>query len=118
MAAEPIEITEPPQHAAVNEEGAEEGHTCGCAHDDAEIVLDVRTIPHAVRHGVVFGALEALVPGDGLILAPTGAVSMNRASLLAQLEGREPGAFDREYLSREATEVSIRLTRRPVPAQD
>ncbi|MDF2808720.1 MAG: hypothetical protein K0S43_3666, partial [Cellulosimicrobium sp.] len=68
MAAEPIEITEPPQHEAVHGEGPEEGHTCGCAHDDAEVVLDVRTIPHAVRHGVVFGALEALAPGDGLVL--------------------------------------------------
>ena len=49
MAAEPIEITEPPQHAAVNEEGpgegAEKGHTCGCAHDDAEIVY------HALQRG-------------------------------------------------------------------
>ncbi|MFJ4232498.1 DUF2249 domain-containing protein [Cellulosimicrobium cellulans] len=113
MAAEPIEITEPPQHEAVHGEGPEEGHTCGCAHDDAEIVLDVRTIPHAVRHGVVFGALEELAPGDGLVLV----APHDPLPLLAQLEGREPGAFDREYLSREATEVSIRLTRRPVPAQ-
>lgn len=113
MAAEPIEITEPPQHAAVHGEGPEEGHTCGCAHDDAEVVLDVRTIPHAVRHGVVFGALEALAPGDGLVLV----APHDPLPLLAQLEGREPGAFDREYVSREATEVSIRLTRRPVPAQ-
>jgi len=87
---------------------------CGCGgHDEAAPVLDVRTIPHAVRHGVVFGALEALTPGDGLVLV----APHDPLPLLAQLEGREPGAFDREYLSREAAEVSIRLTRRPVPAQ-
>lgn len=113
MAAEPIEITEPPQHEAVHGEGPEEGHTCGCAHDDAEVVLDVRTVPHAVRHGVVFGALEALAPGDGLVLV----APHDPLPLLAQLESREPGAFDREYVSRAATEVSIRLTRRPVPSQ-
>ncbi len=109
MGAEPIEITEPPQHEAAHDDG----HTCGCAHDDTEIVLDVRTVPHAVRHGVVFGALDALAPGEGLVLV----APHDPLPLLAQLEGRAPGAFEREYVSRAATEVSIRLTRRVVAAE-
>ncbi|WP_146071223.1 DUF2249 domain-containing protein [Cryobacterium sp. Y57] len=27
------------------------------------IVLDARTIPHAIRHADVFGAIDAVVPG-------------------------------------------------------
>ena len=35
---------------------------CGCAHDDSDPVLDARTIPHAVRHAAIFGALDSIAP--------------------------------------------------------
>jgi len=43
---------------------------CACQHDESEVVLDVRTIPHAVRRAAVrdaFGALtvEFLVEEPG-----------------------------------------------------
>ena len=36
---------------------------CCCAHDDSDPVLDARTIPHAVRHAAIFGALDSIAPG-------------------------------------------------------
>jgi hypothetical protein len=57
MTAEPIEL-----HADRPHQGASAG--CHCGHEDsAEIVLDTRDIPHAVRHGAIFGALGAIAPG-------------------------------------------------------
>ncbi|NKY40496.1 DUF2249 domain-containing protein [Cellulomonas septica] len=81
MAAENVEIltTAPVAEPA--------GHTCGCGgHDDADPVLDVRTIPHAIRHATVFGAFEAIAPGKSLVLV---APHLPRP-LLAQLAERAP----------------------------
>lgn len=42
---------------------------CGCGgHDEALPELDARTIPHAIRHGAILGALGQLTPGKGLVL--------------------------------------------------
>ncbi|MBO3085656.1 DUF2249 domain-containing protein [Cellulomonas fengjieae] len=79
MPAEPIDIlTTTPQPAA---------HTCGCGgKDEAEPVLDVRTIPHAIRHGAVFGAFDAVAPGSSMVLV---APHLPRP-LIAQLQDRGP----------------------------
>ncbi len=72
--------------------------TCGCGgHDDASLpVLDARVIPHAIRHATIFGALDSVGPGSGLVLlAPHDPVP-----LLAQVEQRWPGRFTLEYLER------------------
>ena len=71
------------------------GHHCACGgHDEAGLPeLDVRTIPHAIRHATIFGALEGLRPGAGLLLA----ADHDPLPLLAQLEQRAPGAFDVAY---------------------
>ena len=34
--------------------------SCGCGADEGEPTLDVRLIPHAIRHATVFGALSAI----------------------------------------------------------
>ncbi|MDC7120117.1 DUF2249 domain-containing protein [Cellulomonas fimi] len=82
MAAENVEIL---TTAPVTAEPA--GHTCGCGgHDEADPVLDVRTIPHVIRHATVFGAFEAIAPGKSLILV---APHLPRP-LLAQLAERAP----------------------------
>lgn len=73
-------------------------HACACGgHDSADYPeLDARTIPHAIRHATIFGALDAIQPGGGLILvAPHDPVPM-----LAQLEARNPGIFEVSYLER------------------
>lgn len=73
------------------------GH-CTCGEQDAEDhpELDARTIPHAIRHATIFGALDAVPPGGGLVLlAPHDPVP-----LLSQIGDRWPGVFDVTYLER------------------
>lgn len=85
------------------------GGGCGCGgHDAPDPVLDVRTIPHAVRHGAVFGAFDAIVPGGSLVLV----APHEPLPLLAQLAQRAP--IDVETLVDGPTEWHLRLTRRPV----
>lgn len=86
------------------------GHTCTCGGHDDEAVpeLDARVVPHAIRHATIFGALDAVRPGGGLVLvAPHDPLPM-----LAQLEQREPGAFAVEYLERGPEAWRLQLTRR------
>ena len=84
---------------------AEEGHSCGCAHDDSAPVLDVRPIPHAVRHGAVFGAFGATPPGSSLvIIAPH-----NPLPLIAQLQER--ASLEVSYLKEEPEEWHVQLKR-------
>ncbi|MDP3892394.1 DUF2249 domain-containing protein [Nocardioides sp.] len=83
----------------VDEDGCgSTGHTCGCAETDgpASPELDAREIPHAIRHATIFGALDGVQPGAGLVLiAPH-----DPLPLLAQLEQRAPEAFAVDYLER------------------
>lgn len=74
---------------------AADGHQCACGgHDEAGLPeLDARTIPHAIRHATIFGALDGLRPGTGLQLV----ADHDPLPLLAQLEQRAPGAFDVSY---------------------
>jgi uncharacterized protein (DUF2249 family) len=81
-------------------------HVCGCggSHDEAP-VLDVRVIPHAIRHGSVFGAFSAIPPGGSMVI-----IAPHRPSpLLAQLAEREPVEVDVLVDGPEAWH--IRLTR-------
>lgn len=75
-----------------------EDHACTC-HDEPDPdhpVLDARAIPHAIRHATVFGALEAVGVGRGLILV----APHDPLPLLAQLEKRSPATFSVNYLER------------------
>ncbi|XKF14283.1 DUF2249 domain-containing protein [Knoellia locipacati] len=49
-----------------------------------------------MRHATIFGALDAVQPGGGLVLV----APHDPLPLLRQLEGREPGAFSVDYLER------------------
>jgi uncharacterized protein (DUF2249 family) len=82
-------------------------HACGChEHEDETPVLDVRTIPHAVRHAAIFGAFEAIAPGGSIVLiAPHAPVPM-----LTQLAQRAP--IDVEYLIEGPTEWHVKVTRK------
>lgn len=68
-------------------------------------VLDARAVPHAIRHATVFGALDAVREGRGLILV----APHDPLPLLAQLEKRSPNTFSVSYLERgpEAWRLSI-----------
>jgi uncharacterized protein (DUF2249 family) len=75
-----------------------DGHSCGCAEVDGPGFpeLDARAIPHAIRHATIFGALDAVRPGGGLVLiAPH-----DPLPLLDQIERRTPGRFAVDYLER------------------
>ena len=67
---------------------------CGCGHHDEGLPeLDVRTIPHAIRHGSVFGAFDSIAPGGAFVLV----APHNPLPLLSQLAERAPITV--EYLS-------------------
>lgn len=72
--------------------------TGGCAcggHDEPGLSeLDTRVIPHAIRHATIFGALEGLSAGKGILLI----ANHNPLPLLAQLEQRSAGKFAVEYV--------------------
>ncbi|GAA4624935.1 DUF2249 domain-containing protein [Cellulomonas oligotrophica] len=83
------------------------GRTCGCGgHDEADPVLDVRTIPHAIRHAAVFGAFDAIAPGGSLVIVAPHAP----LPLLAQLAERAP--VDVEHLVEGPEAWHVRVTRR------
>lgn len=69
-------------------------HACGCHEVDAAGLaeLDARSIQHAT----IFGALDGVAPGRGLVLV----APHDPLPLLAQLEKRAPGTFAIEYLER------------------
>ena len=71
---------------------------CGCGGGQVVSlpVLDAREIPPAVRHGAIFGALESLQVGAGVVLV----APHDPLPLLDQLQDREPDAFDIEYVER------------------
>lgn len=73
-------------------------HDCNCGeHDDNGYPeLDARVVPHAIRHATVFGALDAVGPGGGMILV----APHDPLPLLAQIKDRHPGVFEVSYLER------------------
>jgi uncharacterized protein (DUF2249 family) len=82
------------------------GCTCGCS-DESEPELDVRVIPHATRHAAVLDALGAMPAGRSLrLVAPH-----DPKPLLAQIEDREGGTIDVDYLVRGPRAWTLRLTR-------
>lgn len=87
-----------------------DGHVCACGeHDDPGPVLDVREIPHAIRHATVFGAFDAVPDGGALVLvAPHDPIP-----LLRQLTDRVDGRLGIDYEERGPEAWRVRLTRIP-----
>ncbi|MCK0089200.1 DUF2249 domain-containing protein [Rhodococcus sp. HNM0563] len=87
-----------------------DGHVCACGErDEPSPVLDVREIPHAIRHATVFGAFDA-VPERGtlLLVAPHDPIP-----LLRQLTDRVDGRLGVDYEERGPEAWRVRLTRIP-----
>lgn len=85
-------------------------HACNCGESDSEgwPELDARIVPHAIRHATVFGALDAVGPGKGMILiAPH-----DPLPLLGQIEQRNPGLFEVSYLERGPEAWRLQFLRR------
>lgn len=85
---------------AKKEEGTKEGcgGECSCGHEDSSELpeLDARIVPHAIRHATIFGALDSVGIGEGMVLV----APHDPLALLNQLEGRAPGRFSIDYLER------------------
>lgn len=86
------------------------GGTCGCGgSDDADVPeLDVREVPHALRHATVFGALGAVPAGRAMLLV----APHDPLPLLRQIEDRHPGVFAVEYQERGPEAWRLLLTHR------
>jgi uncharacterized protein (DUF2249 family) len=99
----PVEIKELPQ--------VQTGHGggCACGHEDDGTLpeLDATLIPHAIRHATIFGALDSIQPGHGMILA----APHDPLPLLAQLEQRSPDAFQIDYVERGPQVWRLRFVR-------
>lgn len=89
--------------------GAEPSHNCGCGETDADDpVLDVRDVPHSIRHATVFGAFDAVPDGGALVLvAPHDPIP-----LLRQLDHRTSGRLEIRYEQRGPEAWRLRLIKR------
>jgi uncharacterized protein (DUF2249 family) len=86
------------------------GGECGCGHQHPDAVLpelDAREVPHAIRHATIFGALDSVRTGSGLVLV----APHDPLPLLAQLEQRSPGLFSVDYLQRGPESWRVRFIR-------
>lgn len=87
------------EHEHHEEDEPPAGHgTCACGHEDEPGLpeLDSRTIPHAIRHATIFGALDAVKPGGGMVLV----ANHEPKPLLVQLDQRWPGRFAVSFVER------------------
>ena len=81
---------------------------CGCGEVDEGLPeLDVREIPHAIRHATVFGALRGLQTGSGMVLV----AHHNPLPLLRQIEQLFDGAIDVSYLEEGPEVWKLRMQR-------
>ena len=82
-------------------------HACGCQDDShGAPELDVRAIPHAIRHATVFGAMNAIPAGGSLVLV----APHDPKPLLAQIAERE-GPVTITYLDEGPEAWRLRITR-------
>ena len=72
------------------------GHTCDCGETPAagHPELDARLIPHAIRHATIFGALDGVSSGDGLVLV----APHDPLPLIAQVQERSDQGFEVSYV--------------------
>jgi uncharacterized protein (DUF2249 family)/iron-sulfur cluster repair protein YtfE (RIC family) len=103
------------EHAQEQEQGSGGcGGACGCGEVDGPGYpeLDARAVPHAIRHATIFGALDAVQPGGGLVLV----APHDPLPLLAQVEQRSPGRFEVGYLERGPEAWRLKFERRATEA--
>ena len=96
--------------AAAPVEAGGHGHgACGCAEsgNTGAPELDVRQIPHAIRHATVFGAFDAVPAGSSMILI----AHHDPIPLLHQLSDRSGGRLEVAYEERGPEAWRLRLTR-------
>jgi uncharacterized protein (DUF2249 family) len=89
-------------------DGATSTGGCSCGGTDEQLLeLDVRAIPHAIRHATVFGAFDAIPSGGSLVLV----APHDPLPLLRQLSQRAGGQVHVTYLERGPQAWRLQLTR-------
>lgn len=85
------------------------GHAAGCdCQDEGGLPeLDARLIPHAIRHGAIFGALAQVPVGGAMVLV----APHDPKPLLAQLADREGDRVEVSYLMRGPDAWKLRFSR-------
>lgn len=109
LPAGPSDLGQPAQPGPAAHGHGHGGHgSCGCGEEDEEMPeLDVREIPHAIRHATVFGAFDAVPVGGSMVLvAPHDPIP-----LLHQLAERSGGRIAVGYEQRGPDAWRLRLTR-------
>lgn len=97
-------------HELLGGHGGDEhdGHTCGCGETDSgDPTLDVREIPHSIRHATVFGAFDAVPAGGTLVLV----AHHDPLPLLSQLRERTSGGLAVAYVEQGPQVWRLRLTK-------
>lgn len=96
-----IEITKDPENTG--------SHSCRCGQESSSTFpeLDATLIPHEIRHPAIFGALECLKSGEGMVLV----ASHKPIPLLAQIEKKHPGNFSVNFLDEGPDKWHIELIR-------
>lgn len=84
-------------------------HACTCHEQDThqDPVLDARLIPHAVRHAAIFGALDSLGTGQGLVIV----APHDPKPLLAQAQARYADGVRVTYLQQGPDAWHVRIGR-------
>lgn len=72
-----------------------------------EVVLDIRPIPPAQRHSLIFDKFEALQPGEGFILVN----DHNPKPLFYQFQAERTGQFTWDYLEEGPEAWRVRIGR-------
>ena len=85
----------------------QQGCTCGEHEPATHPELDARTIPHAVRHGAILGALSRVRVGDAMVLV----APHDPLPLLDEIARTEEGAVEVTYQDRGPMAWRLLLTR-------
>lgn len=85
-----------------------EKSACGCGEHDEDLpALDARTIPHAIRHGAIIGALAQVRPGSAMVLV----APHNPIPLLNQIAEQFDGGVEVTYLQEGPEDWKLKLAR-------
>jgi len=74
---------------------------------DANRVMDVRTVPCSIKHGLILQTWRELPVGGHFILRN----GHDPVPLRYQIEAEFPGSLQWEYVARAADDVSVKLTK-------
>lgn len=90
----------------MNELPITETSSCGCTEHDAPLPeLDVRVIPHAIRHAAIHGVVDSLQPGAAFVLV----APHNPLPLLAEIQQRHGDAIQVTYLQEGPEDWRLKL---------